>query len=204
FQLLCEETNPSIRNIMSAEVDQLAPLLHNPASPHYLNRPSTINAFDSFSPAAQKLARSRSYNLKTPPVHVRPHTSSGTNYETSYQRDFYLKNHQEENLIDVPPSQRYPIGCPYQLGDPIGIGQYQDQYNDKGYCRSPPIRTGTSSGTRANNPHPLTEFMVWRYPKMSGDNPYNQDDPDSDQQEQIKQALKNQLTSTYRSDYLGK
>ncbi|CAF1019138.1 unnamed protein product [Didymodactylos carnosus] len=188
---------------MSAKVDHSTLSIQNPCSSHYLNRPSTATTFDAFSPVTQKLIRSRSYNPKSASLHVRPHTAAATNYLTSYQRDFCPKQCQDENLVDVPQGQQYPIGCPYQLDGPIGIGHYQEQFTNKGYCRSQPIRTATASGTRANNPHPSQEFMVWKYPGANKANPYNQDEFNHEQQEQIKQALKNQLTSTYRSDYLG-
>ena len=43
---------------------------------------------------------------------------------------------------------------PYNLGDPIGTTHYDDTYYKKDINRREPIRTGTSSGNRNNNPHP--------------------------------------------------
>lgn len=43
---------------------------------------------------------------------------------------------------------------PYNLSDPIGASHYDEQYYQKAVKREEPIRTGTSSGNRRNNPHP--------------------------------------------------
>ena len=43
---------------------------------------------------------------------------------------------------------------PYNLSDPIGASHYDETYYHKTVKREEPIRTGTSSGNRRNNPHP--------------------------------------------------
>ncbi len=43
---------------------------------------------------------------------------------------------------------------PYNLSDPIGASHYDETFYKKDVTREEPIRTGTSSGNRNNNPHP--------------------------------------------------
>lgn len=52
------------------------------------------------------------------------------------------------------PSTSNAFRVPFNLSDPIGSSHYDLTYYEKEIDRRPPIRTGTASGTRANNPHP--------------------------------------------------
>lgn len=54
---------------------------------------------------------------------------------------------------------------PYNLSDPIGASHYDETYYKKTVVREEPIRTGTSSGTRANKPHPtkvVSKFLTYK------------------------------------------
>ena len=43
---------------------------------------------------------------------------------------------------------------PYNLSDPVGVTHYDENFYQKKIQLEEPIRTGTSSGTRSNKPHP--------------------------------------------------
>lgn len=43
---------------------------------------------------------------------------------------------------------------PFNLSDPIGASHYDSEYYYKTVKKAEPIRAGTSSGSRINNPHP--------------------------------------------------
>ncbi|CAF3343031.1 unnamed protein product [Rotaria socialis] len=112
-------------------------------------------------------------------------------YQTTYRREFLLKR---SSSIDegVPPSQRFLIGCPFQLNEPVGETLYKIDFNEpKNVQRDHFMRPNTN---RANRPHPHKQFPYWpRRSESVCDVP----------PEETRQALKNQLDSTYRVDYTG-
>ena len=79
---------------------------------------------------------------------------------------------------------------------------YGTEYYDKDNPNTQPIRSGSGSGNRRNNPHPLKSFMVYQLPrnqplglmapKMSDFNDYR-----------LESAIKNKSSSTYFNQYLG-
>jgi hypothetical protein len=113
-------------------------------------------------------------------------------YETSYRREFVVGR---ASLIvkNVPLSQRYLIGCPFQLSDPVGSSLYMmDFENQKNNRQEPFFRPNTN---RANRPHPHKQFPYWPRRSVSSTDI---------RPEETKQALRNQLDSTYQVDYTGK
>ncbi len=44
--------------------------------------------------------------------------------------------------------------APFNLSDPIGPSHYDETFYPKYLPREDPIRSGTASGNRSNNPHP--------------------------------------------------
>lgn len=66
--------------------------------------------------------------------------------------------------------------------------------------KTEPIRSGTASGNRRNNPHPHESFMNWKLNKnkviADTKNLEIKDEPT------LKKILRDQLTSTYENDYL--
>ncbi|MCJ8740335.1 hypothetical protein PDJAM_G00057720 [Pangasius djambal] len=115
-------------------------------------------------------------------------------YETSQKRDFVSRPSSPSPVLRPATSRTYRNPA---MADPIGVTAYSEDF-----CWKPPskpecIRTGTASGNRRNNPHPSQGFMVWRLP--SGlklcENPPPEDE--------VKNALSAQYTSTYRTDFLG-
>lgn len=69
--------------------------------------------------------------------------------------------------------------------------------------RAQPIRTGTSSGTRANKPHPSREFMIFRfrsplkYPSQTDATPTLIGD------KLLSQCIRAQMRSIYSTDYVN-
>lgn len=130
-------------------------------------------------------------------IQTRPKTAYRTgrsqSYETTYQREFSALRRASTINEGVPAGQRFPIGCPYQINDPIGVTSYTVDYiEQKDIQREPVIRPNTS---RANRPHPHPQFTHWpRRPATAS--PVIS--------EEIKQALRNQWTSTYQMDFIGK
>ncbi|CAF0960520.1 unnamed protein product [Adineta ricciae] len=113
-------------------------------------------------------------------------------YETTYQREYSIVRKATNIDEGVPAGQRFLIGCPYELNEPVGITSYTDDYPEKtNIQREPIIRPNTP---RANRPHTHPQFPY--IPRQSVIT-------SSDITEKIKQALKSQFTTTYRTDFLG-
>ncbi len=130
-------------------------------------------------------------------IQSRPSTSCRSvrsrSYETTYQREFSTLKKSLTIDEGVPSGQRFLIGCPYQLNDPVGVTSYTIDYPEKkNVQREPVIRPNTP---RANRPHPHPQFTHWpRRPATTS----------SALSEETKQALRNQFNSTYQTDYIGR
>ncbi|XP_063067092.1 testis-expressed protein 26-like [Engraulis encrasicolus] len=125
-------------------------------------------------------------------------------YQTSHKRDFVHWPNTSEPLYgtQTPTLQRKPY-VPTKSPEHLAATEYSAAFCWKPVCKPESIRTGTSSGTRRNNPHPKEEFMVWRLPRglkqLSGGTP----GPEFATEQQIAEALSAQYRSTYRTNYLG-
>ncbi len=126
-----------------------------------------------------------------PSTPYRPNRSRS--YETTYQREF--SNFKRASNIDegVPSGQRFLIGCPYELNDPTGVSSYTVDYSHQNNVqREGSIRPDTA---RANRLHTQPQFThLIRRPATAS----------SVISEETKQALRNQLNSTYQTDYIGR
>jgi len=113
-------------------------------------------------------------------------------YETTYKRE-YVSKRPSPIVEGIPFGQRFLIGCPFQLSDPIGNSLYEmDFANRKNLHRGPFFRPNTN---RAHRPNTNKEFPYCpRRAESFGDL----------RSEETKQALRNQLDSTYEVDYTGK
>jgi hypothetical protein len=113
-------------------------------------------------------------------------------YETTYIREFAVK--KSSPIVEgIPVGQRFLIGCPYQLSEPVGASLYtMDFANKKNSRQESFFRPDTS---RANRPHPHRQFPHW---------PRRSESFCELQSDETKQALRNQLNSVYRVDYTGK
>ena len=59
-----------------------------------------------------------------------------------------------ESTVAYRPTTSNAFRVPFNLSDPIGSSHYDEIYTSKYTGKAEPIRTGTASGTRSNNPHP--------------------------------------------------
>jgi hypothetical protein len=130
-------------------------------------------------------------------IQARPSTpyrsERSKSYETTYQREFSTLKRSLTIDEGIPAGQRFLIGAPHQLNDPVGITSYTVDYPEqKNVQREPLIRPNTS---RANRPHPHPQFTHW---------PRRPTTATSAISEETKQALRNQFNSTYQTDYIGK
>ena len=97
-----------------------------------------------------------------------------------------------------PGTARHQVG--HKLSDSLGSTTYDNEYYSK-TSKTNPIRTGTASGNRRNNPHPAETFMVWRLPKeFRGDRAGWESRLTDDVMDRV---MRGQITSTYQQDYLG-
>jgi len=65
--------------------------------------------------------------------------------------------------------------------------------------RVDPIRTGTASGQRRNNPHPHEAFMTWKLNKRKIIS--DTDDLGTQDSEELKKIFRDQVTSTYQNAF---
>ena len=113
-------------------------------------------------------------------------------YETTYQREFSATKQSMPIDEGVPAGERFLIGSPYQLTDPVGVTSYAvDFVHQENVSRASAIRPNTA---RAHRPHPHPQFTHW---------PRRSETAHSAVSEETKRALANQLNSTYRTDFIG-
>lgn len=119
-------------------------------------------------------------------------------YQTSYNRDYPLKQPIDTVAIRPMTSQ----GFAPQMG-PGPDTHYDDEYKSKPYRPMSPQRPASSSGQRANNPHPPQSFMVWKFPRGGWKNTEGGSWSEQLTDEKINQVHKRLCQSTYQTDYLG-
>lgn len=120
-------------------------------------------------------------------------------------------NMSHNQTIAYRPLSSNGFRYPYNLGDPIGNTHYDTNFVWKPteIDHAKPIRTGTSSGSRANNPHPSREFMVFGFRKQKNHPPttsvhsstYKWSPPIGDKL--LSQCIRSQMRSIYSSDYVN-
>ncbi|XP_030055253.1 testis-expressed protein 26 [Microcaecilia unicolor] len=123
-------------------------------------------------------------------------------YETTMQRAYPAKTC---TTSAVRPKSSRGFRNLYEISGPIGYTTYSDEFCWKPYSKAQPIRSGSSSGIRSNNPHPSNFFRTWKMPRSQ-----NTEDLDSyvpwrktPSIEEARNAIKAQFSSIYQSDYLG-
>nr|XP_006814978.1 PREDICTED: uncharacterized protein LOC102805685 [Saccoglossus kowalevskii] len=89
----------------------------------------------------------------------------------------------------------------HELNGRLGTPHYDEQFTWKPPSKREPIRAGSSSGNRRNNPHPHESFMVWKFPKGVPEDQklYPSDLTDS----MMDEICMDKCKSTYQDDYLG-
>ncbi|XP_077984899.1 testis-expressed protein 26-like [Glandiceps talaboti] len=118
---------------------------------------------------------------------------------------------QEYPGIDVtkhsrPPEERpsttkHSYHARQDLSSRLGTPHYSEEYGSKGFQKREPIRSGTSSGNRKNNPHPYESFMVWKFPRDVLEDQKSYPFPVTDSM--LGQIFHDKCKSTYQEDYLG-
>ena len=106
-------------------------------------------------------------------------------YQTTYKREFITRR-PPSTIEDAPFGQRFLIGSPYQLNDPLDSSSYRMDFSDP------------TTMHRQVSPHPRTIKINQNRGNQRTENP----DPSSSKE--MKQALRNQLNSTYQTDFIGK
>lgn len=142
--------------------------------------------------------------------HFRPKSAMSyddkKNYLTTYEYEFpgYLSG---MSAAATRPKSTKGFTVPYELSDAIGGTTCEHEFGWKDYSKTEPIRSGTSSGNRKNNPHPHESFMVWKLPNKSASEMITSAAPhlgySNLNNRVLDQILRDQLKSTYQCDYLG-
>ncbi|XP_052792471.1 uncharacterized protein LOC128226568 isoform X2 [Mya arenaria] len=119
-------------------------------------------------------------------------------YQTSYNRDYPIK----KPLDTVATRPMTSHGFPPQLG-PGQDTHYMDEFRSKAVRPTTPLRPGSASGQRSNNPHPSKSFLVWKFPRCGPIETEGSKWSEELTDEKINQVHKRMCSSTYQTDYLG-
>ncbi|XP_076816528.1 uncharacterized protein LOC143462296 isoform X2 [Clavelina lepadiformis] len=127
-------------------------------------------------------------------------------YQTTHELDFagYPAGLYAEA---IRPMSSKGFTAPYKVSDPVGATTCEDNFAWKTAPKVQPIRSGTSSGNRNNNPHPQDAFMVWRLPRKTAEGmtaaPAKHLGYRELKDSVLEQILKDQMKTTYQDDFLG-
>ncbi|XP_064610080.1 testis-expressed protein 26-like [Liolophura sinensis] len=123
-------------------------------------------------------------------------------FSTSYSRDYTSK--LTPTVVAHRPSTSQGYATTNDKRGPIGMTLYTEDFGNKPINLCDPIRSGTSSGERNNNPHPKQAFMTWRFPSHGRKKYVRQltcNEPLT--KEKINYIHRRMCCSTYQKDYLG-
>lgn len=113
-----------------------------------------------------------------------------TFYETSNMRDY-------KGLPGSPADNGRPGTSNFYSDTQTGETKYNEEFGWKSVTKETQERSGSSSGQRKNNPHPLETFMVWKFPnKMGMSN-------EMMKKSLLKELCEDKIRSTYEVDYTG-
>lgn len=131
-------------------------------------------------------------------------------YATSYDINYGHHPHGNKSSAADRPGTSRGYTASYKLSGPIGTTHFDDEYCLKKGEKAVPIRSGTSSGSRSNNPHPDQSFMVWRYPKeRKFNNGETSGAPAANRNYRkltdgvLDEIVRDNFRSTYDQDYMG-
>ncbi|KAJ6662370.1 hypothetical protein lerEdw1_012534 [Lerista edwardsae] len=93
---------------------------------------------------------------------------------------------------------------PLKAAEPTARNIYKDEFCWKPYSKAEPIRSGSASKVRRNNPQPSNRFLIWKLPReeallTESLAPWTK--PVTKQE--IEDTLKKQYRTVYAKDYLG-
>ncbi|XP_061485548.1 testis-expressed protein 26 isoform X2 [Rhineura floridana] len=124
-------------------------------------------------------------------------------YETTMKHDFVFKPATDPDA----DCSRASKGCviPFQIDEPTGRNIYRDEYCWKPYSKAEPIRSGSASGIRRNNPQPGERFLIWQMPREETPLSTESFSPWTKPitKKEIEEVLKKQYKTAYARDYLG-
>jgi len=123
-------------------------------------------------------------------------------YTTTYGREYRevkpadLKVERPKSTGGYMPSAR--------TGAPPPNTTYDAEYSSPPHQeRQTPIRTGTASGNRRNNPHPLETFMNWKF-SADAEGAGHKRLREVLTEELLDRICRDQIASTYQQDYTGR
>jgi len=130
-------------------------------------------------------------------------------YTTSYDINYGQHPLGHKSSIANRPKTSKGFGSTYDLSGSIGRTHFDDEYGIKKGEKSEPIRSGTSSGSRSNNPHPDQAFMIWRYCNKRDSSSEDCGAPAANRNyrkltdDVLDEIVRDNFRSTYDQDFLG-
>ncbi|XP_054830018.1 testis-expressed protein 26 [Eublepharis macularius] len=122
-------------------------------------------------------------------------------YESTAKHDFVFNPATEHNVDCARAGRGHVI--PFQVNEPTGKNTYQDEFYWKPYSKAEPIRSGSASGVRRNNPQPAERFLIWRVPREEEPLPSIPSRTKPITVQDIEETIKKQYQTVYTGDYLG-
>jgi len=123
-------------------------------------------------------------------------------YSTTYGREFAALPGKSA-IADPPLDTRASYQASYELSGPVGVSQYESEFYQKLKRKTTPIRTGSASGNRRNNPHPLESFLNWKLPPKPHAERYGSEWAGELTDEILDAVCRGKIRSTYQQDFLG-
>ena len=164
------------------------------ALPQVTERPGSVRSSRPLSRAKSSLASFRSSLLN------KEGSAALNAYETTYDRHYS----RPPTAMSVIQTKGPIISTQKDMSDlrKHYDTTYGSEYFDKDNPRTQPIRSGSGSGNRRNNPHPLKSFMVYQLPRSQ---PLGLMVPKMSTFTDLRMesAIKNKTSSTYFNQYLG-
>nr|XP_060626846.1 testis-expressed protein 26 isoform X1 [Anolis sagrei ordinatus] len=124
-------------------------------------------------------------------------------YESTMKHEFVFKPATDVDADCARTGTGHVI--PFQVDEPTARNIYKDEYCWKPYSKAEPIRSGSASGIRRNNPQPGNRFLIWQMPRGEMPLPTESFSPwtKSISKQEIEDVLKRQYKTSYARDYLG-
>ncbi|XP_044298580.1 testis-expressed protein 26 [Varanus komodoensis] len=124
-------------------------------------------------------------------------------YESTMKHDFVYKPATDPDADCARAGKDHVI--PFHVDEPTGTNIYRDEFCWKPYSKAEPIRSGSASGIRRNNPQPGDRFLIWQLPQEQSPLPTDSFSPWTKPitKQEIEEILKKQYKTAYARDYLG-
>ncbi|XP_062983070.1 testis-expressed protein 26 [Elgaria multicarinata webbii] len=124
-------------------------------------------------------------------------------YESTMKHDFVFKTATDPDADCARAGRGHVI--PFHVAEPTGRNIYRDEFCWKPYSKAQPIRSGSASGIRRNNPQPGDRFLIWQMPREETLLPTDSVSPWAKPvtKQEVEEVLKQQYKTAYARDYLG-